>query len=76
MKEFYISITEKDGSFVCCKVPFDEDLLTEISSAAGGLGDFIEDYKIRMMGEPCEDCDMYEDRQECQDCCDEFIHYR
>jgi hypothetical protein len=76
MKEFYISITDENDNFVCSKVPFEEDRLVAVGIAAGGLGDFIDEYKIRMFGNPCEDCDMYEDRQECRDWCDDFQHYQ
>lgn len=73
MKEYYISITDENDNFICSKVGFDESALVEISCAAGGLGDFIDEYKIRMKGDPCVDCTVYEEGDfNCEDCEEEY----
>lgn len=47
-KEFYITIEDEDGNIICQKVPFDEERLEAVSAAAGGLQDFVREYKDRM----------------------------
>ncbi len=45
LKEFYISIEDENGNYLCRNVPFTEDKLVAVSEAAGGLSDFIREYR-------------------------------
>ncbi len=82
MKQYKLSITDETGSFICYKVPFDENRLIAISGAAGGLGIFIQEYNVRMRSSPCSDCDCYEPESECEglckceEFCDDFGYYQ
>lgn len=44
-KEFLLTIVDEDGKVVCKEVPFEEERLEAVSEAAGGLQDFIREYK-------------------------------
>lgn len=47
--EFRITIKDELGVVVCEEVPFDEDRLEDVSEAAGGLQDFVQEYKEKLL---------------------------
>jgi hypothetical protein len=82
VKQYEITITDEEGNFICSKVPFEESRLEGVSIAAGGLGDFIEDYEIRASGKPCKDCDRFTNgciddcsvySFNCENTCDSYV---
>jgi hypothetical protein len=71
--QFFMTITDEDGSFVCRKLPFNEDGLMYIAIEVDGLEGFIRQYEERTEGDPCENCDC--SVEGCQEDCDDLEYY-
>jgi oligoribonuclease (3'-5' exoribonuclease) len=72
-KQFWMTITDDLGGYVCRKLPFNEDSLSYIAIEVDGLKDFVREYNDRVEGDPCDGCDCFEEG--CNDSCDELSYY-